>query len=100
MDLVKVRKVGNSSVITLPRSIVDQYPAGTRVVIQALENGDVLITRPESYEAAIQESGRRVVQQHRGLLDRLGAHEPREVPQGALTHRQTQTEKGVEDGHE
>jgi antitoxin component of MazEF toxin-antitoxin module len=87
MDLVKVRKVGNSAVVTLPHSIAEKLPAGTRVLIQELDNGDLLIRRPENFEDAIRESGRRVVANHRQLLDRLAAYDPSETPQGSASTR-------------
>jgi antitoxin component of MazEF toxin-antitoxin module len=80
MDLVKVRKVGNSAVVTLPHSIAQKLPAGTRVLIQELENGDLLIQRPESFEGAVRASGRRVVARRRQLLDRLTEYDSSEPP--------------------
>jgi antitoxin component of MazEF toxin-antitoxin module len=87
MDLVKVRKVGNSTVVTLPRSLAERLPAGTRVLIQELDNGDLLIQRPESFEGAIRESGRHVIARHRQLLDRLAAYDPSEVSKSSPTKR-------------
>jgi antitoxin component of MazEF toxin-antitoxin module len=87
MQLIKVRKVGNSAVVTLPHSIAEKLPAGTRVLIQELENGDLLIQRPESFEGAIRESGRRVIARHRRLLDRLAEYEPSEASTGPPSKR-------------
>jgi antitoxin component of MazEF toxin-antitoxin module len=87
MELVKVRKVGNSAVVTLPHSIAEKLPSGTRVLIQELDNGDLLIQRPESFEGAIRESGRRVVARYRKLLDRLAAYEPSEAPKRSPSKR-------------
>jgi antitoxin component of MazEF toxin-antitoxin module len=87
MNLVKVRKVGNSAVVTLPHSMAEKLPAGTRVLIHELDNGDLLIQRPESFEGAIRESGRKVVAKHAQLLDRLANYDPAEAPQGVPSTR-------------
>ena len=59
MEIVKIRRVGNSNVLSVPRAFVQAgYEAGQPVLIEQLDNGDLLIRRVESHRALIRETMR------------------------------------------
>lgn len=76
MEIVKIRKVGNSNVLSVPRSLARAgYEAGQPVLIEQLANGDLLVRRVESHRQFIRETMRSVAKKHRRSLDMLAAHD-------------------------
>lgn len=76
MEIVKIRRVGNSNVLSVPRSLARAgYEAGQPVLIEQLDNGDLLIRRVESHRQFIRETMRSVAKKHRRSLDMLAAHD-------------------------
>jgi len=76
MEIVKIRRVGNSNVLSVPRAFAQAgYEAGQPVVIEQLDNGDLLIRRVESHRALIRETMRAVAERHRQSLDTLAPHD-------------------------
>lgn len=81
MVLLKVRRVGNSNVVTLPRALAERgFDAGTYVVLD--ERDGELILRPVSLTEAVREAAREVVAEDREALDSLAAYDRGEA--GAL----------------
>jgi antitoxin component of MazEF toxin-antitoxin module len=77
MEIVKIRKVGNSNVLSVPRAFLRAgYDAGQPVMIEQLENGDLLIRRVESHRAMIRATMQSIAEQHRRSLDMLAPHDP------------------------
>ncbi len=72
MDIVKIRKVGNSNVITLPHGLQELgFTAGTQVVVEAMPDGEVRLIPVNNLREVIRASGRRIAHQHREALDML-----------------------------
>ena len=76
MHIVKIRRVGNSNVITLPREYESAgYTAGTSVVVELTAGGELVLLSEGRARTRIGEIGRRVVAEHREALDLLLAHD-------------------------
>ncbi|MCC7105350.1 MAG: hypothetical protein IT307_09430 [Chloroflexi bacterium] len=76
MQIVKVRRVGNSNVLSLPREFVrGGYEAGQPVIIEQLETGELLIRPVPDHRETVLETMRAMAAKHRGVLDMLTAHD-------------------------
>jgi antitoxin component of MazEF toxin-antitoxin module len=74
--VVKIRRVGNSNVVTLPREFErGGYAAGDSVVIEQLPTGELLLVPASRLREHIREIGRRNIEKHREALDMLEAHD-------------------------
>jgi antitoxin component of MazEF toxin-antitoxin module len=64
MQIVKIRRVGNSNVISLPRSLEDRgYTPGTQVVVDSLPSGDVVLHLERAVRDQIREGIRSATRQ-------------------------------------
>jgi antitoxin component of MazEF toxin-antitoxin module len=76
MKVVKVRRVGNSNVVSLPRELEARgYEPGTSVLIEELEDGSLRILPADQVRERIRGTGRRVVREHTAALDLLADHD-------------------------
>jgi antitoxin component of MazEF toxin-antitoxin module len=74
----RVRKVGNSRVVSLPRELERLgFSEGAQVMIQELPNGEVRLIPADRLRAMVREYGRRVVEENRKALDILAEHDRR-----------------------
>jgi antitoxin component of MazEF toxin-antitoxin module len=86
VEIVKVRRVGNSNVITLPRELQNLgFTEGVQVVVEATPEGDVRLIPVSNLREAIRASGRKVARQHREALEILSeaegaSHAPEHTP--------------------
>jgi antitoxin component of MazEF toxin-antitoxin module len=77
MKVVKVRRVGNSNVISIPREFEDQgYAPGSSVLVEELPGGDLRIMSTEKVRERIRDIGERVVGDHSEALRILADHDP------------------------
>lgn len=77
MKVVKVRRVGNSNVVSIPRELEARgYAPGTSVLVEELEGGELRIIPTEQVRERIREVGRRVVDEHAEALKILADHDP------------------------
>lgn len=77
MKVVKVRRVGNSNVVSIPRELeAHGYVPGTSVLVEELPNGELRIMPTEQLRDRIREVGRRVVDEHTEALRILAEHDP------------------------
>lgn len=77
MKVVKVRRVGNSNVVSIPREFEARgYAAGTSVLVEELEGGELRIMPTEQVRDRIRGIGRRVVAEHAEALQILAEHDP------------------------
>jgi antitoxin component of MazEF toxin-antitoxin module len=77
MKVVKVRRVGNSNVVSIPRELEARgYAPGTSVLIEQLEGGELRIMPAEQVRDRIRDIGRRVVEEHQEALTILAEHDP------------------------
>lgn len=77
---VKIRRVGNSNVVTVPREL-ERYGLveGATVAFVPLRTGEVLIVPPERLEEYMDRVGRQVVARRGRALEKLAAHDRGEV---------------------
>jgi len=75
--VVKVRRVGNSNVVSIPREFEARgYVAGTSVLVEELEGGELRIMPTEQVRDRIRGIGKRVVGKHAEALQILAEHDP------------------------
>ena len=76
MKINRVRRVGNSKVLSIPRELERiGFVDGAQVVIQDLPSGEVRLLPADQVRAMVREYGRRVVSQNRKALDILADHD-------------------------
>jgi antitoxin component of MazEF toxin-antitoxin module len=76
MRVQKVRKVGNSNVVSVPAAFVRAgYSDGRPVVVERLETGQLLISPVESHREHIKQIARAAATRHRVSLDMLTAYD-------------------------
>lgn len=76
MKVNRVRKVGNSKVLSLPRELEKVgFVDGAQVVIQELPSGEVRLLPADRVSAMVREYGRRVVAENRRALEILADHD-------------------------
>ncbi len=76
MRVVKIRRVGNSNVISLPREFEDKgFNAGTTVLIEQLPTGELRITPAATVRRITAERAKQLVEENRETLDLLAEHD-------------------------
>jgi antitoxin component of MazEF toxin-antitoxin module len=83
MQMVKIRRVGNSNVVSLPREFEQVgFTAGTHVVLEALPSGALLLAPAEGVREHVRTLSRRAATKNRRALDILAAYDrdERSVP--------------------
>jgi len=76
MKMNRVRRVGNSKVVSLPRELERVgFVDGAQVMIQELPNGEVRLLPADRLRVMVREYGRRVVAENRKALDILADHD-------------------------
>jgi antitoxin component of MazEF toxin-antitoxin module len=81
MKVVKVRRVGNSNVISIPREFEARgYAPGSSVLVEELPGGELRIMATEKVRERIRDIGERVVGEHGEALQILGDHDPDAPP--------------------
>ena len=77
MKIVKVRRVGNSNVVSIPREFeAHGYAPGTSVLVEELDGGELRIMPTEQLRERIRTIGERVVAEHPEALKILAEHDP------------------------
>lgn len=77
MKVVKVRRVGNSNVISIPREFEAQgYAPGSSVLVEELSGGELRIMSTEKVRERIRDIGERVVAEHGEALQILADYDP------------------------
>jgi antitoxin component of MazEF toxin-antitoxin module len=80
MQVVKVRKVGNSNVVSLPKNFAQAgFREGQSVIIEQLETGELLLTPIQSHQESIRARAREIIARRRPTLERLEAYESGEI---------------------
>jgi antitoxin component of MazEF toxin-antitoxin module len=76
MKVVKVRRVGNSNVISIPREFETRgYAPGSSVLVEEMPGGELRIMSTETVRERIRDIGQRVVSEHGDALQTLADHE-------------------------
>lgn len=79
MKIVKVRRVGNSNVVTIPREYeANGFAPGDSVLVEELPGGELRILPTDRVREHIRDIGRRVVDEHQEALRILADHDPDE----------------------
>jgi antitoxin component of MazEF toxin-antitoxin module len=77
MKIVKIRRVGNSNVVSIPRELESHgYAPGTSVLVEELDGGELRILPTEQLRERIRTIGERVVAEHPEALKILAEHDP------------------------
>jgi antitoxin component of MazEF toxin-antitoxin module len=77
MKIVKVRRVGNSNVVSIPREFESRgYAPGSSVLVEEMADGELRIVPTDRVRERIREVGRRVVGEHQEALRILAEHDP------------------------
>jgi hypothetical protein len=77
VKIVKVRRVGNSNVLSIPREFeASGYTPGSSVLLVELPGGELRILPTEKLRDQIKEIGQRVVADHEVALRILAEHDP------------------------
>ncbi|MDP9341125.1 MAG: hypothetical protein M3Q23_03235 [Actinomycetota bacterium] len=84
MKIVKIRRVGNSNVISLPHELERLgFTPGTSVLVEELESGELRVIPAAQVRALIRSAGRAVVAENREALEILSEHDRRaDAPAG------------------
>jgi antitoxin component of MazEF toxin-antitoxin module len=77
MKIVKVRRVGNSNVVSIPREFeASGYTPGASVLIEELADGELRILPTERVRERVRQVAARVVTEHPEALEILANHSP------------------------
>jgi antitoxin component of MazEF toxin-antitoxin module len=77
MKVVKIRRVGNSNVVSIPRELEARgYGPGISVLVEELDGGELRIIPTEQVRNRIRNVGQRVVAEHAEALKILAEHDP------------------------
>lgn len=81
MKVVKVRRVGNSNVVSIPKEFeASGYTPGSSVLVEELAGGDLRILPTDHVRERIRQVGRRVINEHPEALRILAQHDPDAEP--------------------
>jgi len=76
MKINRVRRIGNSNVLSLPRELERAgFIQGAQIVIQELPSGEVRLLPADRVREMVRDYGRRVVADNRRALDILADHD-------------------------
>ncbi len=77
MKIVKVRRVGNSNVVSIPRELeASGYTPGSSVLIEEFADGELRIIPTDRVRERIRQTARRVVTEHPKALEILANDQP------------------------
>ena len=77
VKIVKVRRVGNSNVVSIPREFeASGYTPGTLVLVEELPDGELRILPAERVRQRVRQIATRVVGEHPEAMKILAAYDP------------------------
>jgi antitoxin component of MazEF toxin-antitoxin module len=77
MRIVKVRRVGNSNVVSIPREFEARgFTPGSEVLVEELPNGELRILLTDKVRERIRGIGERLVAEHGEALQILADQDP------------------------
>ncbi len=81
MKVVKVRRVGNSNVVSIPKELEARgYVPGSSVLVEELPDGELRILPTDQVRERIRDVGLRIVAEHGEALQILADHDPDAQP--------------------
>lgn len=76
MKVHRVRRVGDSNMVALPKALeASGYGPGAEVLIEELPDGTLHLVKTDELRRRIRDIGRRVVDEDREALEILAAHD-------------------------
>jgi antitoxin component of MazEF toxin-antitoxin module len=76
VKILKVRRVGNSNVVSLPREFeAAGYGPGASVLVEQLDDGSLHLVRTDELRNLIRSRGKRVIAEHAEALAILAGHD-------------------------
>ena len=88
MEIVTVRRVGNSNVISLPRALENLgYTVGTKVMLDTQPNGDIIVRSSEVVRKRLRAIARQVIVEDQEALALLEAYDRGESVEPPTRHR-------------
>lgn len=77
MKVVKVRRVGNSNVVSIPREFeASGYTPGAEVLVEELADGELRILPADRVRERVRQAADRVVREHPEAMDILANYDP------------------------
>jgi antitoxin component of MazEF toxin-antitoxin module len=77
MKIVKVRRVGNSNVVSIPREFeASGYTPGSSVLVEELADGELRILPTDRVRERVRQIADRVVAEHPEAMEILANHDP------------------------
>lgn len=77
MKIVKVRRVGNSNVVSIPREFeASGYAPGASVLVEELADGELRILPTDKVRQRVRQIADRVVREHPEAMEILAEHAP------------------------
>lgn len=77
MKILKVRRVGNSNVVSIPREYEAKgFTPGSSVLLDEMPDGELRLVPTERLREQIRGIGHRVVDEHREAFRILAEHDP------------------------
>jgi antitoxin component of MazEF toxin-antitoxin module len=77
MKIVKVRRVGNSNVVSIPREFeASGYTPGSSVLVENLGDGELRILPTDRVRERVRQIADRVVSEHPEAMDILANYDP------------------------
>jgi antitoxin component of MazEF toxin-antitoxin module len=84
VKIVKIRRVGNSNVVSIPKEFEARgYKPGASVLVEELADGELRVLHTDRVRERVRQTGRRVVAEHPEALRILAEHDPEEPPPAA-----------------
>lgn len=81
MKIVKVRRVGNSNVVSIPREFeASGYTPGASVLVEELDEGELRILPTSKVRQRVRGVAERLVDEHGEAMDILAKHAPDDAP--------------------
>lgn len=77
MRIVKVRRVGNSNVVSIPREFeASGYTPGASVLVEEMPDGELRILPTDRVRERVRSTADRLVHKHSEAMDILANHVP------------------------
>jgi antitoxin component of MazEF toxin-antitoxin module len=77
MQIVKVRRVGNSNVVSIPREFeASGYTPGSSVLVEDVGGGELRILPTDRVRERVRGVAERIVGEHSEAMDILANHDP------------------------
>lgn len=81
MRIVRVRRIGNSNMVAIPKELESAgYMPGTDVLLERMPDGALRLMRSDAVRAMIREVGRQVIAEDREALEILAVHDRSDAP--------------------